>query len=109
MGADVMLRRVTRRGSSPRREELTEVDSVSDSDDILVRLCAASGLPMLSRVDPYGDLVLSSDEMEQLVSELDQVRTSTSDHAERWLLDRVLVLARTCARDRDLRLWFAGD
>jgi hypothetical protein len=64
MGVDVLLMRVDNPGTSPRRRRLTRADAFLDTADGFARLCAGTGLPMLSRVDPYGSLILTSVEMD---------------------------------------------
>jgi hypothetical protein len=69
MGVDVVLMRVTRQGTSTKRRRLTQLAVVTDEGDVLAREFGQSGKPILSRVSPYGDLVLSPAEMEQFITE----------------------------------------
>lgn len=70
MGVDIALFRVEQQGSSPRRRRFVRVDAYLDEGDQFVRACAEPSLPMLSRVDPYGSLILTSEEMGQFVDEV---------------------------------------
>lgn len=89
MGADVVLMKVSRAGTSPRRRKVTPVRAwLTDSGDVLVRFVdrvrGCGQAPMLERIDPYGDLILSPVEMPQLLAELARVRCGG---AERRRLD----------------------
>ncbi|MBN9791761.1 hypothetical protein DMP17_24610 [Pseudonocardia sp. TMWB2A] len=97
MGLDVNLVHVENPGTSPRRRRLTVVDSVFDDDDIFRKLCGQARSPTLQRVPPWRDLRLTSNDMPQLIHELDALRTTTGGSATRHLLDAVLVLARRCS------------
>ena len=72
MGVDVVLKQVSQPGTSPKRRRLTQVDVVPDGDDVFARICARSKLPMLSRVDPYGDVILTAAEMPQFIAEVNE-------------------------------------
>jgi hypothetical protein len=108
MGVDVVLNQVSQPGTSPKRRRLTQLDVVPDGDDLFVRLCARSTLPMLSRVDPYADLVLTAAEMPQLLAELD-TELGQAAPAERELLTAVRALAERCAAGPGLELHLQGD
>jgi hypothetical protein len=64
---------------------------------------------MLDRIDLYGVLELSYDEMPQFLGELDQLLGATTDDREREVLEAVHRLAQRCRADRDLALRFVGD
>lgn len=75
MGVDVVLMTVSRAGTGPRRRKATPAGaSLTDSGDVLVRLVdrvrGCGKTPMLERIDPYGDLILTPIEMPQLLEEL---------------------------------------
>ena len=108
MGVDVTLARVVKQGTSPRRRSTTSVDVVPDDGDVLARLLPASGLPMLARVDPYGDVVLSSSEMEQLLDEL-RILMDRSSPPDAVVLGAVVALAERCRRELGAELRFEGD
>ncbi|MFE6235641.1 hypothetical protein [Cellulosimicrobium sp. NPDC057862] len=108
MGVDVTLARIVQEGTSPRRRSTTSIAVVLDDGDVLARLLPASGLPMLARVDPYGDVVLSGSEMEQLLDELHVLR-SRSDRSEAVVIDKVVVLAERCRGEPGCELRFEGD
>ena len=69
MPLDILLVAVSQRGTSSRHRTRTTLAAACD-DGEPVRRCAASRRPMLAKVDQYGDLVLTSSEMEQLIDEL---------------------------------------
>jgi hypothetical protein len=109
MGVDLVLMRVSQAGTSSRRRRLSQLDVVADPDEVFVRICVRSSLPMLRRVDPYGDLVLTAVEMPQLVAELDQELAGTITIAERDMLSAVRRLAGRCATDPSTELHLTGD
>ena len=109
MGVDVVLKRVNQAGTSPKRRRLAQVDVVLDGDDLFDRLCRRSTLPMLSRVDPYSDLVLTPGEMPQLLAELTTELGQARSIRERSLILGVRALAERCATDAALELHLEGD
>ncbi|TDD59892.1 hypothetical protein E1263_13245 [Kribbella antibiotica] len=106
---DVALFQVDQPGSSPRRRRLTQLAVVPDAADLFARLCQRSALPLLSRVDPYADLALTSAEMEQLLAELSTELGAATSDGERELLAAVLALAERCALGEGLELHLQGD
>jgi hypothetical protein len=64
---------------------------------------------MLERVDPYGDLILSSAEMPQFLEELDHLRAATESAGEREVLMELARLAAVCREDPTLELHLVGD
>jgi hypothetical protein len=84
MGVDVVLMKVSRAGTSARRRKVTPMGaSLTDSGDVLVRLVdrvrGSGRAPMLERIDPYRDLILTPVEMPQLLEELARVRSLGRD------------------------------
>lgn len=108
MGVDVTFVRVVQQGTSPRRRSTTSVDVVPDDGEVLARLLPTSGLPMLARVDPYGDVVLSGSEMEQLLDEL-HILMDRSSPPDVVVLGAVVALAERCRRELGSELRFEGD
>ncbi len=108
MGVDVTLVRVVQQGTSPRRRSTTSVDVVPDDGEVLARLLPTIGLPMLARVDPYGDVVLSGSEMEQLLDEL-HILMDRSSPPDVVVLGAVVALAERCRRELGSELRFEGD
>lgn len=109
MGVDVALMRVEQQGSSPRRRRASQVDIVLDLHDKFAHLCESSALPMLSRVDPYGTLILSSSEMDQFITEIEVEFLRVEDPAVKEFLERVLRLARECQEQEAMQLRLDGD
>jgi hypothetical protein len=64
---------------------------------------------MLDRVDPYGTLELSSDEMPQFLSELNQLFAAAVDDLEHQVIEAVRGPAERCRDDRHLALRLVGD
>ncbi|GAA2811307.1 hypothetical protein [Kribbella solani] len=109
MGVDVVLKQVSRPGTSSKRRRLTQLDIVPDTDDVFARICERSKLPMLSRVDPYGDLILTAAEMPQLLEEVETERKLTTDDQERVLLAAVHHLGERCSTEPYTELHLQGD
>ncbi|WP_419703565.1 hypothetical protein [Promicromonospora sp. NFX87] len=103
MAVDISLYRVEQPGTSPRRRKLILLGSYSDHGDLFAEACAATSLPMLARVKPYGSLMLLSADMEQFVDELRELQLDPS------VKEEILALARVCAADRDTELHLDGD
>lgn len=106
MGVDVALIRVEQQGSSPRRRCASQVDVVVDLHDRFARVCESSSLPMLSRVEPYGTLILTSSEMDQFIAEVEfEVEFSrVEDPVVKELLKAVFRLARECHEREAMQL-----
>ena len=66
-------------------------------------------MPLLDRIDLYGTLELSSDEMPQFLGELDPLLSAAADEREREVLEAVRRLAERCCDDRNLAIRFVGD
>ncbi|MEI7059239.1 hypothetical protein WBG06_25690 [Nocardioides sp. CCNWLW239] len=103
MGIDITLWRVEKPGTSPRRWRRHRVATYIDSDASFTHACASSGLPMLSRADPYGSLVLSGEEMDPFTAEV------ASLDIDPTVCTEVLALARSCASLSDHELHLDGD
>ena len=108
MGVDVVLMRVTSQGTSPKRRRRSQLAVIGDERDVTARKFRDSGKPMLSRVDPYGDLILSSAEMEQFIAEAAPLVIGANE-ADAAHLGRILELARRCRDDSGTELHFQGD
>lgn len=64
---------------------------------------------MLSRVDPYGTLILSSSEMGQFISEIEVECLRVEDPAVKEFLKDALRLARECQEQGAMQLRLDGD
>ncbi|WP_431903047.1 hypothetical protein [Nonomuraea sp. bgisy101] len=64
---------------------------------------------MLERVDPYGDLILTSEEIPQLLAELDYLTGLAETAGERDVLANMARLAAVCREDAALELHLVGD
>ena len=104
-----MLNAVDQPGTSSRRRRLTQLDVVPDTRDVFARICGRSKLPMLRRVDPYGDLILTPSDAPQLLEELKAELALTTDDEERSLLTAVSKLAERCLTDPSTELQLQGD
>jgi hypothetical protein len=114
MGVDVVLMKESRAGTSPRRRKVTPIGAwLTDSRGVLVRLVdrvrGYGQAPMLERIDPYGDLILTPVEMPQLLEELAQVRGLAVTDAEREVLTRLEQVAIRCRDDDATEVHFQGD
>ncbi|GAA1554933.1 hypothetical protein GCM10009804_09770 [Kribbella hippodromi] len=109
MGVDVVLKQVSRPGTSSRRRRLAQLDIVPDTDDVLARICERSKLPMLRRVDPYDDLILTAAEMPQFLDEVETERKLTTDDQERALLAAVHHLGEHCSTQPCTELHLESD
>lgn len=107
-GLDILLVAVSQRGTSSRHRTRTTLAAACDDGGELVRRCAASGRPMLAKVDPYGDLVLTSSEMEQLIDELRSSDIPRHGAASR-VVHETLELAARGAVEPATELHFVGD
>lgn len=105
MGVDIALFRVEQKGSSSRRRRFIRVDIYYDVGDEFARACAETSLPMLSRVDPYGSVILTSDEMGQFVDELIELSAGWQPS----FLEPVFGLAAACAANPSMELHLDGD
>ncbi|MEV4703429.1 hypothetical protein [Actinoplanes sp. NPDC049316] len=112
MGLDVELLRIEQTGTCPRRRQSVEVAVVADTGfrfaGAVERAQHMGSTPMLDRIDLYGTLELSSDEMAQLLDELNQMLEASIDR-EREVLEAVHRLAVRRRADRNLALRFVGD
>lgn len=114
VGVDAVLMRVDQAGTSPRRRRVVPAGPVvADRDDIFVRLVdrarGRSKVPMLERVDPYDDLILTSAEMPQLLAELDFLTGLAESADERDVVADMARLAAVCGEDAALELHLVGD
>ncbi len=64
---------------------------------------------MLSRVDPYGTLILSSSEMDQFISEIEAEFLRVEDPVVKEFLESALRLAGECREKREMQLRLDGD
>lgn len=64
---------------------------------------------MLDRIDLYGTLELSWDEMPQFLDELAQLVAAAVNDQERDVLEAVQRLGERCRADRNLALRLVGD
>ncbi|MFE9835295.1 hypothetical protein ACFYP4_09150 [Streptomyces sp. NPDC005551] len=109
MGVDVLLMQVRREGTSSKRHHRSVLDSVPDYSDVFAELCENSGKPMLSRVNRYGSLLLTSQDMPQFITEVDGVRSGVVVAEQAAVLDEIGRLARRCGEDGSLELHLEGD
>lgn len=113
MGLDVELLRVEQAGTSPRRRRSVELATVGDTRsrfaEAIERAQHQGSTPMLDRIDLYGTLELSWDEMPQFLDELDQLLATAINDQEREVLEAVYRLGERCRADRNLALRLIGD
>ena len=113
VGRDVELFAFEQEGTSPRRRRTIELAVVGDTRfrfaKAVERAQHRGSTPMLDRIDLYGTLELSSDEMPQFLSELGQALAAAVDEPEHQVIEAVRRLAERCRDDRDLALRLVGD
>lgn len=106
MGVDIALFRIDQKGTSSRHRKYERIGVYYDRGDRFARACEATSLPMLSRVDPVGSLVLTPAEMDQLVAELTELASVSGSPG---FLTEILDLAAKCASDPATELHLDGD
>jgi hypothetical protein len=81
-------------------------DAAGDFDALLGE---RPDLPLWSSIDPYADVTLSTFDMEELLQELQGLRSQGRPHSEQRGLERLIVMAERCRDDHTLKLRFVGD
>ncbi|GIM91286.1 hypothetical protein [Paractinoplanes toevensis] len=113
MGLDVELCRIEQAGTSQRHRRTVELAMVGDTRfrfaEAVQRAQHGGSTPMLDRIDLYGTLELSWDEMPQFLGELDHLLAIAEDDREREVLEAVYGLGERCRDDRSLALRLIGD
>jgi hypothetical protein len=113
VGLDVELVDIAQPSTTPSGAQYVPLASIADTRfrfaEAVERAQRRGSAPMLNRIDLYGTLELRSDEMPQLLSELDQLLADPVDDGERTVLTAVQRLASRCRDDDDLALRFLGD
>jgi hypothetical protein len=113
VGLDVELFRIEQDGTGTRRRRTVELAAVGDTRfrfaNAVGRAQQGGSTPTLNRIDLYGMLELSWDEMPQFLSELDQLLAMAVDDRERDVLRAVRGLGEQCRDDRNLGLRLIGD
>jgi hypothetical protein len=113
VGLDVELVRIEQVGTSPRRRQSVELAVVGDTRfrfaESVERAQHGGSTPMLDRIDLYGTLELSSNEMPQFLDELSQLLAIAVNDQEREVLEAVQRLAERCRDDSNLALRLVGD
>lgn len=109
MGVDVVLAEVSQLRTSSKRRRVTSLEVLSDRYEAFVRICARSSLPMLRRVNPYGDLILTPAEVPQFIAEIDEELVAADAAPEREFLNSARRLALRCAGDPSTELHLVGD
>jgi hypothetical protein len=80
-------------------------DAAGDFD----RLVPRAGLPLLSQVNPFGDLELDRASMRALIAEIHSLLPAARPGPEQRGLLRLCALARACAATAGSVLVFHGD
>jgi hypothetical protein len=82
-------------------------DAAGDFDRVLPD--GDPAFAVLKHVNPYGDTVLTTIQMDELLADISELMTRRLHPAERRGLERLRVMATRCRDDVRLRLSFAGD
>lgn len=109
MGVDVVLKSVDQRGTSSKGRRLTQVDVVLDNEDLFADLCERATQPTLRRVDRYGTLVLTAQDIPQFIADLDTVIEAVGTKSGWSLLMEIRRLAELCRIGPSLELHLEGD
>jgi hypothetical protein len=103
VGLDVEVVRIEQGGTSPRRRQSVELAAVGDTRfrfaEAVERAQHGGSTPMIDRIDLYGTLELSCDEMAQFLDELGQLLVAAASDREREVLEAVQRLAERCRDD----------
>ncbi|WP_406036859.1 hypothetical protein OG799_20805 [Micromonospora sp. NBC_00898] len=113
MGVDAVLYRLVRAGPGRGRPSHVAAGVVADPDDVLLdllkRVRGGGRTPLLDRVDPLGELVVSAEAAPQLLAELRCLAEVARAPAEVDRVRRLALLARRCLTSRDVEIRFEGD
>lgn len=113
MGVDAVLYRLVRAGPARRRPSYVASEVVADPQDVLLdllkRVRGGGRTPLLDRVDPLGELVVSPGSASQLLAELRCLAEVARAPAEVEHIRRLALLARRCLNTRDVEIRFEGD
>ncbi|MFE9690473.1 hypothetical protein [Micromonospora sp. NPDC005806] len=113
MGVDAVLYRLVRAGPARRRPSYVASETVADPDDVLLdllkRVRGGGRTPLLDRVDPLGELVVSAESAPQLFAELRCLAEVAGAPAEVEQVRRLALLVRRCLNSRDVEIRFEGD
>ncbi|TDC79450.1 hypothetical protein E1193_19090 [Micromonospora sp. KC606] len=112
MGLDVVLYRLVRSGPG-RPPSPVATQLVADPDDLLLDLLTrgrgGGATPLLDRIDPLGELVVSAERALQLLTELDRLAEVARTREETDRVRQVVTIVRRCVRERDLEIRFEAD
>jgi len=81
---------------------------VIDEGDVFARKFRESDKAMLSRADPYRDLILSPAEMDQFTEEVESLLAG-ADETEAHRIHQVMELVGRCRGDPSTELHLQGD
>ncbi|MFK0195861.1 hypothetical protein [Kitasatospora sp. NPDC090308] len=101
---------LTGRKAGPRVQSGTIGRYIEDGELLsVVKRFGPKKLPILSGLDPYKDQLIGKGEIDKLLSEVGKIDLDSLDPAERELFTTLLLWARQCSEDRELRINFSGD
>jgi hypothetical protein len=113
VGVNIELRKrlpQARKGGS--KGQLVELitDDEGHLVDLLLQVRGGGRTPILDRIDPYGDLVVSGADISRLIAELPALVAAARSEGEKGLLTAFERVARQCAApSAEYRLHFSGD
>ncbi|RZU73977.1 hypothetical protein EV384_2412 [Micromonospora kangleipakensis] len=113
MGVDAVLYRLVRAGPGRGRPSYIAAGVVADPDDVLLdllkRVRGLGRTPLLDRIDPLGELVVSVEAAPQLLAELRCLAEEARASAEVDQVRRLAHLTRRCLNGREVEIRFEGD
>jgi hypothetical protein len=65
--------------------------------------------PLLKYADPYGDTMFNTDQMVDLIPELERLRELAKHDETRRMIDGIIELARLGAEEPGRQMWWIGD
>ena len=88
------------------------LEEISDLESLLARLFPSwedASFHCLRYIDPWGDTIFNHLQMDELISELQRIRATTSIESERAFIDAIEGMAMRCKEGEHLYLKFLGD
>ena len=85
------------------------IESLHDEKSLLNKLLPRENHSLLSGIDPYGDTIFNQLQMDQFLSELNELKKREMAPDQAKHLEKIETLALRCQRGVHLHLKFIGD
>jgi hypothetical protein len=85
------------------------IESLHDEKSLLNKLLPRGDRSLLSRIDPYGDTTFNRLQMDQFLSEWNELKKREIAPDQAKHLEKIETLALRCQREVHLYLKFIGD